>query len=114
MKLWKIVPLEEIGKYRVGDRVYSPNFGEGIVTEIDKNRAEYPIKVEWLSDAQYIKSETDYYSIDGKYFKGWDNLVEFNIFPMGDHNSFMMTPTPISKQDFKSLLRRIKKLWQSV
>ena len=35
MKLWKIVPLEEIGKYRVGDRVYSPNFGEGIITGID-------------------------------------------------------------------------------
>lgn len=48
MKLWKIVPLEEIGKYRVGDRVYSPNFGEGIITGIDEsNTYVYPIKVEW-------------------------------------------------------------------
>lgn len=46
MKLWKIVPLEKMGKYKVGDRVYAPYHGYGTVTAILSNTI-YPIEVTW-------------------------------------------------------------------
>lgn len=46
MKLWKIVPLEKMGKYKVGDRVYALYHGYGTVTAILSNTI-YPIEVTW-------------------------------------------------------------------
>lgn len=68
MKLWKIVPLEKMGKYKVGDRVYSPHFGEGFITDIDEKASPtYPIVVEWTKELQPYHRHRDVYTIEGLY-----------------------------------------------
>lgn len=61
--------------FKVGDEVYSENYGEGVVTYIDDSPINrYPVKVQW-------KDETlgyDYYTLDGK-FSVVDIVPEFNI-----------------------------------
>lgn len=82
MKLWKIVPLEEIGEYRVGDRVYSPNFGEGIITGIDEsNTYVYPIKVEWTGTVPQYHQRHDCFTLDGLYTVATPD-PEFDIVPL--------------------------------
>jgi hypothetical protein len=82
MKLWKIVPLEEIGKYRVGDRVYSSNFGEGIITGIDEsNTYVYPIKVEWTGTVPQYHQRHDCFTLDGLYTVATPD-PEFDIVPL--------------------------------
>jgi hypothetical protein len=82
MKLWKIVPLEKIGKYRVGDRVYSPNFGEGIITGIDEsNTYVYPIKVEWTGTVPQYHQRHDCFTLDGLYTVATPD-PEFDIVPL--------------------------------
>lgn len=82
MKLWKIVPLKEMVKYRVGDRVYSPHFGEGIITDIDeKARPTYPIVVEWTKELQPYHGHRDVYTIEGLYVVSYHD-PEFDITPL--------------------------------
>lgn len=89
MKLWKIVPLEEIGKYRVGDRVYSPNFGEGIVTEIDERKNNlYPVDVKWTD-----KLDPHYGYHDSFTLNGWFDVevadADFDIVPADEKEKEM-------------------------
>lgn len=82
MKLWKIVPLEEIVKYRVGDRVYSPHFGEGFITGIDEsNTYVYPIKVEWTGTVPPYHQRHDCFTPDGLYTVATPD-PEFDIVPL--------------------------------
>lgn len=82
MKLWKIVPLKEMVKYRVGDRVYSPNFGEGIITGIDEsNTYVYPIKVEWTGTVPPYHQRHDCFTPDGLYTVATPD-PEFDIVPL--------------------------------
>lgn len=82
MKLWKIVPLEEMVKYRVGDRVYSPHFGEGIITDIDEKASPtYPIVVEWTKELQPYHGHRDVYTIEGLYTVSYHD-PEFDITPL--------------------------------
>lgn len=82
MKLWKIVPLEEMVKYRVGDRVCSPHFGEGIITDIDEKASPtYPIVVEWTKELQPYHSRRDVYTIEGLYAASYHD-PEFDITPL--------------------------------
>ena len=40
--------MAEESKFKVGDRVISPHFGEGIITGIDESEdSVYPIHVKW-------------------------------------------------------------------
>lgn len=85
MKLWKIVPLEEMVKYRVGDRVYSPHFGEGIITDIDEKASPtYPIVVEWTKELQPYHSHRDVYTIEGLYAVSPLRDPEYDIVSMED------------------------------
>lgn len=82
MKLWKIVPLEKIGKYKVGDRVYSPHFGEGFITRIDEsNTYVYPIKVEWTGAVPPYHQRHDCFTPDGLYTVATPD-PEFDIVPL--------------------------------
>lgn len=65
---------EEI-KFKVGDRVFSPHFGKGIVTDIDdRPNIRYPIEVQW-------EPESDVFTLDGKYSLV-DEVPDFGITPM--------------------------------
>ena len=82
MKFCKIVPLEEIRKYRVGDRVYSPNFGEGIITGIDEsNTYVYPVQVEWTGTVPQNHQRHDCFTPDGLYTVATPD-PEFDIVPL--------------------------------
>jgi hypothetical protein len=65
---------EEI-KFRLGDRVFSPHFGKGIVTDIDdRPNIRYPIAVQW-------EPESDVFTLDGKYSLV-DEVPDFGITSM--------------------------------
>jgi hypothetical protein len=82
MKLWKIVPPEKMGKYKVGDRVYSPHFGEGFITDIDEKASPtYPIVVEWTKELQPYHRHRDVYTIEGLYAVSYHDS-EFDITPL--------------------------------
>ena len=53
-------------KFKVGDHVWSPHFGAGIVTETEADSgAEYPIKVEWGHSGELCSY--DYFTKDGQF-----------------------------------------------
>lgn len=82
MKLWKIVPLEKMGKYKVADRVYSPHLGEGFITDIDEKASPtYPIVVEWTKELQPYHGHRDVYTIEGLYAVSYHD-PEFDITPL--------------------------------
>lgn len=58
---------EEI-KYKVGDRVYAPFHGYGVVTEIKDDGREYPITVTW--DEKKHGCSASIFTPDGSAFKG--------------------------------------------
>lgn len=60
--------MAEESKFEVGDRVYAPLFGEGIITGIDeKANPFYPIIVEWTQELQPYYSLRDIYTTGGLY-----------------------------------------------
>lgn len=55
-------------KFKVGDRVYAPHFGEGIVTGIDESKnSSYPIHVKWTKTVPPYHSLGDCFTPDGRY-----------------------------------------------
>ena len=57
-----------VSKFKVGDRVYSPHFGEGIITGIDTNNFFiYPIHVEWTEKKQPDQRHGDIFTPEGLY-----------------------------------------------
>lgn len=58
--------MAEDKKFKVGDHVWSPHFGAGIVTETEADSgAEYPIKVEWGHSGELCTY--DYFTKDGQF-----------------------------------------------
>lgn len=56
----------ESEKFKVGDRVWSPYFGAGIITETEADSgAEYPIKVEWGHSGELCTY--NYFTKDGQF-----------------------------------------------
>jgi co-chaperonin GroES (HSP10) len=52
-------------KFKVGDKVYSPHYGEGIVTEIsDATNSPYPVEVHWTGAVPISSPECDYFECD--------------------------------------------------
>lgn len=96
-------------KFHVGDSVYSPHWGEGVVTGIDDNPLfMYPVHVEWVKKKQPDQRDGDIFTVEGNYTVGevkpWDIvLLEEGDEEMGqiasviDHNI-------AKKQDSKSMV----------
>lgn len=58
---------EEI-KFKVGDRVFSPHFGEGVITDIGESTNHvYPIRVEWIKQLQPYHRHYDNFTLEGHY-----------------------------------------------
>jgi hypothetical protein len=73
---------DDASKFQVGDRVYSPNFGEGIITGIDEsNTYVYPIKVEWTGTVPQYHQRHDCFTLDGLYTVATPD-PEFDIVPL--------------------------------
>lgn len=70
-------------KFKVGDRVYSPHFGEGAITKIAVNKSlVYPIHVHWAEKGN-IHSDYNYFTSDGNYFFDHKD-PEYDITPLED------------------------------
>lgn len=67
-------------KFHVGDSVYSPHWGEGVVTGIDDNPLfMYPVHVEWTKKKQPDQRDGDIFTVEGHYTVGevkpWDIVL---------------------------------------
>lgn len=67
-------------KFHVGDSVYSPHWGEGVVTGIDDNPLfMYPVHVEWTKKKQPDQRAGDIFTAEGNYTVGevkpWDIVL---------------------------------------
>lgn len=61
-------------KFKVGDSVYSPHLGEGIVTGIDNNPLYlYPIHVHWTNKKQAAQNDDDIFTPEGNFNVGVSN-----------------------------------------
>lgn len=73
-------------EFKLGDRVFSPHFGFGIVETVFKNvlNHPYPVVVRWeQEEGRAIEPNTlDYYTLDGKYDTE-DSVSDYNIVNMG-------------------------------
>lgn len=67
---------EESEKFKVGDRVWSPHFEDGIVTDIDDDK-DFPIEVQWCGG--HTLTVHEYFTKDGKYDLTNTN-PDFNIY----------------------------------
>lgn len=63
-------------KFKVGDRVWSPHFDDGIVTDIDDDK-DFPIEVQWCGG--HTLTVHEYFTKDGKYDLTNTN-PDFNIY----------------------------------
>ena len=60
--------MKDESKFEIGDMVFSPHFGEGIITEIDEKASPvYPIVVDWKKELQPYHRHRDVYTIEGLY-----------------------------------------------
>lgn len=60
--------MKEERKFKLGDRVYSPFHGYGLVTEIKYDWKEYPIVVTW--DKREYGCSVSIFTPEGYAFKG--------------------------------------------
>ena len=61
-------------KFKVGDKVWSPHFGAGIVINVYDDANPYPVEVKWVSGANNIAlRESDYFTKDGEFDYTGDN-----------------------------------------
>lgn len=79
--------LYELGKYRVGDKVYAP-FKYGTITAIYSDGRTYPIEVTWELSTNNTQ-ETGVYTADGRAFG-----CDYKGFP-----SLTVIERPLSKED---------------
>ena len=55
-------------KFKVGDRVYSRNYGSGVVFRIvDPTESDYPVGVHWINEASSSVYAYEYYTLDGQF-----------------------------------------------
>lgn len=61
-------------RFKVGDKVWSPHFGAGIVINVFDDANPYPVEVKWVGGANNIAlRESDYFTKDGEYDHTGDN-----------------------------------------
>lgn len=58
-----------VGKFKLGDLVYAPYHGYGMITQILKEPCVYPIIVEWYPDKPFMET-TSSFTEDGYLFVG--------------------------------------------
>lgn len=63
--------MKEESKFKVGDRVYAPYHGYGVVTEIRDDWKEYPIEVTW--DEKKYGCSVSIFTPEGSAFKGFNS-----------------------------------------
>lgn len=69
-------------RFKVGDKVWSPYFGAGIVVNVYDDANPYPVEVKWVGGANNIAlRESDYYTKDGEYDHTGDN-PDMDIMPL--------------------------------
>lgn len=69
-------------KFKVGDKVWSPHFGVGIVINVFDDANPYPVEVKWVGGANNIAlRESDYYTKDGEYDHTGDT-PDMDIMPL--------------------------------
>jgi hypothetical protein len=60
----------KVGKFKVGDHVYSKHFGEGVVKHIDDPKTNtYPVQVYWIGACPRSFNSCEFYTPDGKFNK---------------------------------------------
>lgn len=58
----------KVGKFKVGDHVYSKHFGEGVVERInDPKTNTYPVQVYWIGAVPRSFNASEYFTKDGKF-----------------------------------------------
>ena len=72
----------KVGKFKVGDHVYSKHFGEGVVERIgDPKTNKYPVQVYWIGAVPRSFNSCEFYTPNG----------EFNtLYPQPDHDIIHM------------------------
>lgn len=74
-----------VSKFNVGDSVFSPHFGEGIIIGIDASRTDvYPILVEWTKLVNPCHQSLDCFTLEGKYTISPIQDPEFDIYPLSN------------------------------
>ena len=69
-------------RFKVGDKVWSPHFGAGIVINVYDDADPYPVEVKWIGGANNIAlRESDYYTKDGEFTHTGDNS-DMDIMPL--------------------------------
>ena len=78
-------------KFKVGDKVWSFHFGEGIVTNIfNATNIPYPVEVKWVGDVSRSFPEADYFTKDGQFDYSGAN-PDFAIYSLeADHGKDVM------------------------
>lgn len=62
--------LLKVGKFKVGDHVYSKHFGEGVVEHIDDPKTNtYPVQVYWIGAVPRSFNSCEFYTPDGVFNK---------------------------------------------
>ena len=59
--------MTEERKFKVGDRVWSFNFGVGIVDSVSGDNMQYPIAVKWTDNSK-APNTCDYFTKDGEFY----------------------------------------------
>ena len=72
----------KVGKFKVGDHVYSKHFGEGVVERIDDPKTnKYPVQVYWIGAVPRSFNSCEFYTPNG----------EFNtLYPQSDNDIIHM------------------------
>lgn len=64
----EIEEMEKDIKFKVGDRVYSRNYGRGVVFRIaDPTKSDYPVGVHWINESSSSVYAYEYYTLDGQF-----------------------------------------------
>lgn len=70
-------------KFKIGDSVYSPHFGEGVVNFIDEEPLLlYPIHVKWTKKKQPFQRDNDIFTPEGNFNVGV--ISQWDIVPLGE------------------------------
>lgn len=69
--------LLKVGKFKVGDHVYSKHFGEGVVEHIDDLKTNtYPIQVKWCDQKPTSTFAYAFFTRDGRFYSDRKNMIK--------------------------------------
>lgn len=81
-----------VSKFKVGDKVWSPCFGGGVITDTEVH-GSFPIEVKWVSD---FTPDRDYFTKDGQYDTSGAN-PDMGIYSVEAEHADMVIPTLINE-----------------